>query len=313
MNCSPSLCRADLEPVLGADPGIAAFGVAEAAPVSDHDIAMFDAWTAAGCHAGMDYMTRHSVVRRDPRMLIDSGARSLIVCAIPYAPTRERDRRLPHIARYALGRDYHDVVRARLGAAAECLRQTLGGEWRVCVDTAPLRERYWAVRAGVGFIGLNGQLIVPGVGSYVFIATLLTTLSITPDRPYGNTCFGCRRCLLACPGRALRGDGTVDARRCLSCLTIEHRGEFPEGTDLHNTLYGCDRCQEVCPHNRPHAVTGWPELDATDQMLTLDCDRVASLDADSFRELFRFSAVRRTKLHGLQRNAAVIMAQYKKR
>ncbi len=297
-----SLCRTDLQPFFGTDAGIVAFGVAKAEKVAPEMSDAYRRWLDEGCHGTMSYLERYGEVRDDPSLLIDSGARSLIVCAFPYAPLRERDPHLPRIARYAMGRDYHEVVRERLLDIANQLKSLYGGEWRACVDTAPLRERYWAVRSGLGFIGRNGQLIVPGAGSYVFIGTLLTTLDLAPDEPCTRNCAGCGACERACPGNALRGDGTLDARRCLSYLTIEYRGEFPAGTDLCNTLYGCDRCQEVCPHNKEHAHALLSDFEPSDDILTLSEEALRQMDEVTFRLLFRHSAIKRTRLSGLQRN-----------
>ncbi len=312
MSSTPSPCDSlpleawQLAEWLTRERGIASYGVARAMPVEDAEVQRYRRWIAAGHHGAMDYLGRYDEVRSDPRLLLD-GARSLVVCAFPYLPSTLRNPSLPHIAAYAYGADYHDVVRARLRDAARDIASKYGGEWRVCVDTAPLRERYWAVKAGVGFIGRNQQLIVPGVGSYVFIGTLVTTLEIGSSNPCTLSCGDCGACRRVCPGQALTADGGMDARRCLSYLTIEYRGELPAGTRLHNTLYGCDRCQQVCPHNREALTALLPDFEGAEALLGLTVADVMAMDADGFRAVFGRSAVRRAKLEGLQRTARRLM------
>ncbi len=282
-------------------------GVAAARPVDDDAVKLYDSWLAKGRHADMAYLERYPDVRRDPRLLLP-GARSVIVCAMSYYYPLNADSPAPlrSIAMYARGDDYHEVVRARLTDLGDYIAAKWGGEYRACVDTAPLRERYWAVRSGVGFVGLNNQLIIPGAGSYFFLGVLLTTAEFTPDAPMLAACDGCRRCVSACPGRALDGLGGIDARKCLSYLTIEHRGDLPEGTDLAGHLYGCDECQRVCPHNispvqSPIAAFA-PRLDYD----SLTPERVLSLTQPEFSTIFRHSPIKRAKLAGLRRNASLL-------
>lgn len=259
-------------------------------------------WISGAKHAGMTYLEKYPELRHDPRMLLE-GTRSMIVCAFPYFTPVRRQPDTLRIARYALGRDYHDIVRRRLETVAEAIKEKYGGETRVCVDTAPLRERYWAQRSGLGFIGLNNQLIIPGAGSYFFIGEILSTIAFRPTTQSDNaTCERCGRCLKACPTGALRSDGSCDARRCLSYLTIEHRGEFPEGTDLHDTFYGCDRCADVCPHNADPVVTDIEEFHPDNKICSLTADDILSMTPEQFSATFRHSAMKRAKLAGLQRN-----------
>ena len=166
-------------------------GIARVEPVDASSARVYDEWIAAGRHDTMDYLERYGDVRSDPSLLLE-GARSIIVAAFPYArPVTPSDGKL-RIASYALGDDYHDVLRRRLEGAAEKIRARWGGATRVCVDTAPLRERYWAVKAGVGFVGINCQLILPGAGSYFFIGSILSTVEMTPDAPCRLSCAGWR-------------------------------------------------------------------------------------------------------------------------
>lgn len=281
--------------------GACSAGFAEASVVADSEMARYEAWLAAGRNGGMDYLGRYGDVRRDPALLLP-GAESVLCVAFAYA----FGRRHPLFADYALGEDYHNVLRRRLEPVAEAMRDAVAGsETRVCVDTAPVRERYWAVKAGLGFIGLNNLLIVPGAGSKVFLAEIFWTAGVEPSAPCSRTvCEGCGACVRACPGGALDGCGGLDARRCLSYLTIEHRGELPATLDLrHRRIYGCDVCQDVCPHNKlPNAGT-IEEFVPSERLMELGLDDVATMTPSAFRSLFRNSAVRRARLEGLRRNA----------
>lgn len=230
--------------------GAYACGVVRAMPVTAEAVARYDEWLADGNAGNMDYLGRYGEVRRDPRLLLDGeGARTLIVTLFAYQDNVHSAEGVPYIAHYALGQDYHDVLRRRLKTVIGQLRPRFGGKWRVCVDSAPLMERYWAARAGLGVIGDNGCLIVPGVGANFFIATIVTTAQMPTDDPVEGTshCLGCGRCVRACPTGALRGDGSVDARRCISYLTIESHDDIPADIPTGNTLYGCDVCRRACP------------------------------------------------------------------
>ena len=251
--------------------GAAACGVVRCEPVSCADWELFTRWRELGRHAGMEYMERYDEVRRDPRLLLE-GARSMAVCLFDYSHPMPGYRL---IAEYARGEDYHIAIRRRLQPVCDTLRDRYGVATRICTDSAPLRERYWAVRAGLGFTGRNGQLIVPGRGMHFNIAILLLTCDLDhyddkpPLTPNPSTltpplstltpppstlhplCGLCRKCVDACPGHALDGTGAVDARRCLSYLTIESRDPLPAGTRLCGQMFGCDICRRVCPHEPP--------------------------------------------------------------
>lgn len=280
--------------------GVYKSGVALAEPVDEAVAATYDEWLSAHRHASMGYLEKYSEIRRDVSLLLP-GARSVVSCAFNYYPGTLADSPLQW-ASYALGDDYHDVVRSRLTRVAEEITRQTGAECRVCVDTAPIFERYWAVRSGVGFVGLNRQLIVPGAGSHFFLGEIVTTLALDADEPCRLSCGGCRRCLTACPGGALT-DGGIDANRCLSYLTIEHRGDFPEGTRTGRHVYGCDVCQDVCPHNQNAPVTDIEEFRPRPAILALDVADISAMSQEGFSSLFRRSAIKRTKLAGLLRNA----------
>ena len=282
--------------------GAVAAGVAEAAPVNAADIGLYQSWLASGRHAGMEYMERYSDVRSDPRLLLD-GARSIVAAAFNYYTPRNSGAGGLKWARYALGRDYHDELRERLGRVAAVITESTGHACRVCVDTAPLRERYWAVRAGLGFTGRNGALIVPGHGSWCLLAFIITTLPLAPDAPCSQTaCDGCGLCVKSCPGHALDGLGGVDARRCRSWLTIENRAEAL-AEPLGDRIYGCDICQEVCPHNRDARPSEIEAFTPRKPILELGRGDILSMDQPAFSTIFTRSAIKRAKLAGLRRNA----------
>lgn len=286
--------------------GLDACGVARAHAVDDVTALRYRQWIDEGHNGCMEWATRYLDVRDDPRLLLD-GARSIIMVAMNYYPARFQNADAPQFAYYAYGRDYHEVVRNRLQQLAAYMREIAGGdvETRCCVDTAPLRERYWAMQAGIGFIGRNNMLIIPGKGSYFFLGAIITTLELQPDEPCTLTCGDCCACERACPGGALRDGKPVDASRCLSCMTIEYRGDtLPQWTReaLGGRVYGCDECQRACPHNRWAQATRVPELQPSEAFLALTTADIQAMDQPAFSRLFSHSAVKRTKLAGLQRN-----------
>ncbi len=284
------------------DIGIDRIGVAEAIPVPEHETDRYEHWLSSGGNAAMEYLERYPDIRQDPRRLLD-GARSVISCAVSYYHTERQPDGIPVIASYAHGDDYHEVVRELLETLASRIRLTYGGETRVCVDTAPIRERYWAVASGVGFRGRSGLVIVPGLGTYCFLAEIITTV---PFRPTGmlsvSECDRCGMCVSKCPGHAINPDGTINASRCLSYLTIEHRGDMPEGFSTGGRLYGCDTCQAVCPHNRDIALSRHKRFSLRPAYNSLTPERIESLTPEEYASIFRHSAIRRARLSGLRRN-----------
>ncbi len=238
------------------------------------------------------------------------GTRSIISVAFEYPEAPEpRSPRHPRWAAYALGDDYHEIIRKRLAPVAAWLDASTGGESRVCVDTAPVMERYWAVKAGVGFRGRNGMIIVPGIGSRIFLSEIFTTAALPHSAGFPATisCEGCGRCEASCPASAISADGKIDARRCLSYLTIEHRGPLPDGVKLGNRIYGCDTCRQVCPHEKPQWDRAIPEFHPRESILQLDVDAIQCMTSAEFSTLFRSSAIKRTKHEGLLRNVKLLL------
>ena len=289
--------------------GAIAVGFAEADDVSVEQARVYDRWIERGNHAGMDYLPRHAHLKRNPRNVLES-VKSVISTAWSHHPAAWRDSGLPQIACYAWGDDYHDVLRHRIASALAPLEEKWGGEWRICIDSAPVAERYWAVRSGIARRGLNGSVIVDNFGSDIFLAEILTSHLMAPDEPKERNCGRCGACVRACPTGALCGDGTMDARRCLSYLTIEHRGEWTaEGAEAMDTpagkatLFGCDICRRVCPHNREVPPTAIAEFSPREGIMTLTAEDVREMTQEEFSRRFNGSPLKRARLAGLLRNA----------
>lgn len=289
--------------------GFTVCGIARAARVDDLARRRYSQWLDDGRNGCMDWAERYRDVRDDPRLLLE-GARSVVMVAMNYYPAERQHSEAAQVAYYAYGRDYHKVVRARLKRLAALIADTTGDACRMCVDSAPFRERYWAVKAGLGFIGLNNQLIIKGHGSYFSLGALVTTLDLEPDEPCSDSCGECGRCLRACPAGALSGNGAVDARRCLSCLTIENHDEhLPDEAArvIGRRLFGCDDCQRCCPHNADAVPTDIADFTPRPELLTITPDDVLALDNDSYEHLFNGTPVRRAPLAVMQRNARAII------
>jgi epoxyqueuosine reductase len=274
------------------------------ADLPEHGAAL-DAWLDAGCAGTMTYMERTRAARRDPARVLP-GARSVIACALNYYQGADAAGP-PHVARYAWGDDYHGVMEPRLRALLDDLVAAApGSAGRAYVDTGPLLERELAARAGLGWVGKNTMLLNPALGSYFFIGMILTTAELQPDPPLPDRCGTCTRCLEACPTAAFPRPYVLDARRCVSYLTIEHRGPIPDDAraSLGTLAFGCDICQDVCPWNRKAPVTSEAAFRARD--LPALRQWVGLTEAE-YRERFRGSPLRRARRRGLRRNAAVVL------
>ncbi|HEY7329082.1 MAG TPA: tRNA epoxyqueuosine(34) reductase QueG [Gemmataceae bacterium] len=276
-------------------------------------------WLDRGFAGTMEYMHRHSDARQHPSSILPE-VRSVIMVGMNYRPGesaglsgRETPDGSPkgRISCYAHGSDYHDVLRDRLHRLLDWLRHELPDcLGRGVVDTAPLLERDFARRAGLGWFGKNTMLLNKRLGSYFFLGALLTNLDLQCDAPHTTShCGTCTACLDACPTHAFVGPGVLDARRCISYLTIEHRGDVPEELrgGLGDWLFGCDVCQEVCPWNRKAPPGIEPALHARPDLMQLDLIEILGLSEESFRRRFRGTALLRTKRHGLVRNAALVL------
>ena len=290
--------------------GFSACGFAKAEPVDDEMAQTLDHWVDSGNHADMGYMERNRHLRLDPTQLVP-GCRTLIVVALNYYPQQMLPGNAYQIAYYAYGADYHHVVKDKLYQLFAYIK-TLAPEveGRAFCDTAPLLERYWAVKAGLGFIGLNRTLIIPDQGSYFFLGVLAIDAELNESaHDVPSSCIGCKRCLIACPTGALTRDG-IDCRRCLSYLTIEHRGEIPYefGPKMGSRIYGCDTCQRVCPHNRYAKPTAESAFALSPEVASLTREDWHQITPERYSQLFKDSAMERAGYKGLKRNMELLIA-----
>lgn len=299
--------------------GFNACGVSPARPVAAGHCARLAQFVADGEQGDMGYLARNTDVRSDPRRLVE-GARSVVSVALGYYPSRQLPYEASRLAFYAYGKDYHTVVKERLQELLKRLlkaHKAAGGDestfsGRAFCDTAPLPERYWAYRSGLGWIGRNTQLILPGLGSYFFLGELVITSPVDVyDRPMRSRCGRCRRCLDACPVHALSASRHLVARRCLSYLSIEHRGPLPSSASktMGHMIYGCDRCQLCCPHNSLPRPTAVPEFAPSEELCRMTDSRWLNLSHDEWCSLFRGSAVRRVGYEGFMRNVRAVLGK----
>ena len=315
----------------------AGFDLCGIAPIRDFaELQVFPAWIADGKHGEMKYMEAHDEageLKRASLARVAPWARSVIVCAInyntahPYSnQVQPEDASRGWISRYAWAReDYHDTVLRRLKQVEDELGKLaeVTGYWvpgteylhlRSYVDTGPLIERVYAKYAGVGWIGKNTCIINQRLGSWLFLGVILTSLDLTKDGltadlPAPDRCGTCTRCITACPTQAIVAPGELDARLCISYLTIEKRGKIPDrlraGMGRH--VFGCDICQDVCPWNRKAPATSAPEFEPREGLVNPALDWLAEMQQEEFRTVFSGSPIRRTKLSGLRRNAVIAM------
>ena len=285
--------------------GFSYCGFAEAAYL-DSESGFLDKWLKSSYHSGLSYMERNKAKRIDPRLLFE-GARSLIVLAMNYYPgeTFQQNTRY-RVARYALGDDYHSVLKVRSEKLISELQEKHAGfSYRSFIDSAPLMEKAWAARAGLGKIGKNGLLIIPGAGSYFSLCIIITDMLLEYDEPFTrDLCGTCHKCMNACPVSAIAQPGVVDSSKCISALTIEHKQNQCDisNVKLHNRIFGCDICQEVCPWNEyseSAAETGFTPYpffkEATDEQWE-------NMTEEEFNSLFSKSPLKRMAYKGIMRN-----------
>ena len=287
--------------------GFLACGVAKA----DHlveEAPRLEQWLKAGKHGRMNYMADHCDMRLDPRKLVP-GAKSVISLAYNYCtPTKQLDPEAPKLSTYAYGRDYHKVVKQRLKPLVEHITDRFGAvELRTFVDSAPVLEKAWAQRAGVGWQGKHTNVIRQGAGSFFFLCEIILDLELEPDAPATDHCGTCRRCIDACPTEAITPYG-VDGSRCISYLTIELKEAIPAelAGKMEGWAFGCDICQQVCPWNRFSVPHNEPQFLPRSELMGLTADEWHGITEVVFDRLFEGSAVKRTKYSGLKRNLDVL-------
>lgn len=263
-------------------------------------------WLKEGRHGKMSYMENHFDKRLDPRLLVD-GAKSVISVALNYySPEQQTDAEAPKISKYAYGTDYHFVIKDKLKALQQFITENIGEvAGRAFVDSAPVLDKTWAKKAGIGWIGKNSNLLNKQTGSFFFLAELIIDLELAYDHPFQTDhCGTCTKCIDACPTEAIIKPYVVDGSKCISYLTIELKEQIPNEFKgkMDNWMFGCDICQDVCPWNRfstPHQEEQFiPHPD----LLHLNKRDWEEITDDVFSKLFKKSAVKRTKLAGLQRN-----------
>jgi epoxyqueuosine reductase len=261
-------------------------------------------WVEAGHAATMGYLARRLEERLDPRRVLP-GARSVLCVALNYYQGEPADASWRPVARYAWGRDYHDVIAPRLERLAAHLAEAGGARSRGYVDTGPVLERDLAARAGLGWVGKNTMLLHPRLGSWFFLGVLLTTAELARDAPLADRCGSCRACLDACPTGAFVAPYVLDARRCISYLTIEHRGDIDPDLQpgMAGWQFGCDICQDVCPWNRKAPTTA--EADFVPEAAYPGAEAVSAMDDADFRRHFAGTPILRAKAAGMRRNALI--------
>ena len=294
---------------LAAELGFSFCGIAKATRLDD-DAHRLESWLNKGMHGNMKYMERYFDMRIDPSKLVP-GARSVITLLLNYFPREKQNADSPKISKYAYGRDYHEVIKDKLNSLIELIKQHVGNiHGRGFVDSAPVLERTWAQRSGLGWIGKNGNLINKEMGSFFFIATMITDLELETDEPFSKDyCGTCTRCIDNCPTDAILPGKIVDGSKCISYFTIELKemlipAEMTGKFD--NWMFGCDICQDVCPWNRFSKPTDEIEFTPIPEILDLSTKEWEAMSEEKFKTLFRHSPLSRSKLTGIQRNLRFI-------
>jgi len=276
-------------------------------------------WLSQGKHGSMGWMESHFDKRLDPTLLVP-GAKTVISVLMSYNQPEtfdaiDSDSNTPRISKYALGQDYHDVMKPRLYELFEFIRETIGQvEGRAFVDSAPVMDKAWAKLSGLGWIGKNSNLLNRQLGSFYFIGELILDAEFEYDSQTTDHCGSCTRCIDACPTGAIYEPYRVDGSKCISYFTIELRDAIPSEyhSAIGNWMYGCDICQDVCPWNRKGKPGREPALFANPELVNRDIDFWEELDLDEYRRLFKGSAVKRAKFQGLKRNIDIVSANQAK-
>jgi len=281
-----------------------------AARYLDDDARKLSNWLQQGFQGDMHYMEKNFDLRVNPYKLVP-GARSVICFLMNYFPERRQDNHAPHVSKYAYGKDYHEVIRPKLLGILSRMKEKFGDfHGRGFVDSAPVLERSWAVLSGLGWVGKNGNLIHKKKGSYYFIATLITDLTLDYDLPEkADYCGTCTRCIEACPTEAIGPDKNVDGSRCISYFTIELKDLLiPEKmkNSFDDWMFGCDVCQDVCPWNRFAQPSAEPAFQALDEILHFSWQDWEELTEENFKKIFSSSPLKRAKFAGIRRNLEFI-------
>jgi epoxyqueuosine reductase len=280
-------------------------GIARAQKLEE-DAVRLEQWLNKGMHGSMQYMENHFDLRIDPCKLVP-GAKSVITLLKNYYPSQEQNEDAPKISKYAFGKDYHEVIRSKLNELIELIKENVGEiHGRGFVDSAPVLERTWAQRSGLGWVGKNGNLITKQSGSFYFIATLITDLELEYDDPFAKDyCGTCTRCIDECPTDAILPGKVIDGSKCISYFTIELKemlipGEMKGKFD--DWMFGCDTCQDVCPWNRFSKPNTEINFTPIPEILNLSTKEWENMSEENFKRNFRDSPLSRSKFKGIQRN-----------
>ena len=279
-------------------------GFSEAGFLED-EVPRLENWLKNNHHGKMSYMENHFDKRLDPRKLVP-GAKSVISLLFNYATNaKQKDSNAPKISKYAFGEDYHYIVKERLSQLFDFLNETIGTiEGRAFVDSAPVLDKAWAAQSGLGWIGKHTNLITKDFGTWVFLGEIVTDFELDYDKVFStNLCGSCTACIDLCPTEALE-EYVLDANKCISYLTIEHRGEIDKSyqNNLNDWIYGCDICQEVCPWNKFSIQHSEPWFNANPKVLNMKKNEWEELSEEVFQDFFKKTALKRTKYKGLKRN-----------
>ena len=280
-------------------------GIAKAGKLEE-EARYLENWLQKGYNGSMSYMENHFDLRVDPTKLVP-GAKSVITLLLNYFPAEEQNEEAPQVSKYAYGKDYHEVIRSKLKVFLQILKENIGDiSGRGFTDSAPVLERSWAEKSGLGWVGKNGNLITKDTGSFFFIATLITDLELEPDNPFiKDYCGTCTRCIDDCPTDAILPGKVIDGSKCISYFTIELKDllipEKMKGT-FENKLFGCDICQDVCPWNRFSRPTTETEFTPLHEILNFSKNDWEELTEESFKIIFKKSPLKRSKFEGIKRN-----------
>ncbi|MBK7434510.1 MAG: tRNA epoxyqueuosine(34) reductase QueG [Chitinophagaceae bacterium] len=280
----------------------------------EEDARRLENWLHKGMHGSMQYMEKHFDLRIDPNKLVP-GARSVITLMLNYFPAAQQPEPLPRISKYAYGQDYHEIIRNKLNHFMDQLRSEIGEvNGRGFVDSAPVLERAWAQRSGLGWIGRNGNLISKQSGSFFFIATLILDIELEYDNAFARDyCGTCTRCIDACPTDAILEEKVIDGSKCISYFTIELKDALIPAEmkgKFENWVFGCDICQDVCPWNRFSKPTSEEGFSPIPELLEYTQQDWAALTEEQFKKLFRHSPLKRAKFEGLRRNLNFILNEH---
>jgi len=290
-----------------AELGFSFCGISKAAFLEE-EAPRLESWLNAGKHGEMTYMENHFDKRLDPRLLVP-GAKSVVSLLYNYFPDQQQNSESYKISKYAYGEDYHFVIKDKLKDLLRFIQDEIGEvDGRVFTDSAPVLDKAWAAKSGLGWVGKNNNLIRKGEGSFFFVAELIIDLELEYDTQVTNHCGSCTACIDACPTQAIEAPYLVNGSKCISYLTIELKDAIPNefAGKLDDWMYGCDVCQDVCPWNRFSQPHNEPLFQPRPALIDYDKNQWNDLTQELFNEVFRKSAVKRTKYSGLMRNIAFL-------